>query len=53
MQKRRKQSKHTSTENHQKTKEGSTGEGTTKQPENSKQNDNCKSIPINNHFKCK
>ena len=50
----RKESKHTITESHQITKEGSKRriKGITRQPENNLQN-YTKSTPINNFFKCK
>ena len=54
----RKESKHITTKLHQITKEDSKRERkehrkTLKQPENNEQNDNSKSLPVNNYFKCK
>lgn len=48
---KRKESRHTNTENHQITKRRR-NKGTTKQSENNKQNVNSKSLSINNYFKC-
>jgi hypothetical protein len=54
---KKKESKHITTKNHQITKktviEGKRNKDSTKQIENNEQNDNSKSVPVNNYLECK